>query len=57
MNVGDIDLKMISTAENSNKFQKTKVWKETSVEDMVTLGPMAHATLVIHDFPIVPSHN
>jgi hypothetical protein len=55
--VGDIDLKMISTAENSNKFQKTKVWKETSVEDMVTLGQMAHATLVVHDFPIVPSHN
>jgi hypothetical protein len=41
---------MISIAENSNKFQKTKVWKEKSVEDMVTLGPMAHATLVVHDF-------
>jgi hypothetical protein len=27
-NVGNIDLKMISTAENSNKFQKTRFWKE-----------------------------
>jgi hypothetical protein len=38
--VGDIDLKVISTAENSNKSQKTKFWKEKSVEDVVTLGPM-----------------
>jgi hypothetical protein len=37
---------MISAAENSNKFQKTKFWKEKSVENMLTLGPMAHATLV-----------
>jgi hypothetical protein len=37
---------MISTVENSNKFQKTKFWKEKSVEDVVTLGPTAHATLV-----------
>ncbi len=28
---------MISAAENSNKFQKTRVWKEKSVEDVVTL--------------------
>jgi len=36
---------VISAAENSNKFQKTRFWKEKSVEDMVTLGgPMAHAT-------------
>jgi cell division protein FtsB len=35
--VGDIDLKVISTAENSNKFQKTKFWKEKSVANMVTL--------------------
>jgi hypothetical protein len=26
--------------------KKTKLWKEKSIEDMVTLGPMAHATLV-----------
>ncbi len=37
---------MISTAENSNKFQKTRFWKEKSVEGVVTLGPTAKATLV-----------
>ncbi len=36
---------MISAAGNSNKFQKTRFWKEKSAEDMVTLGPMAQATL------------
>ncbi len=44
--MGNIDFKVISTAENSNKFQKTRFWKEKSVEDVVTLGPMAQATLV-----------
>jgi hypothetical protein len=44
--VGDIDLKMISTTENSNKFQNTKFWKEKSVEDVVTLGPTAQTKLV-----------
>jgi hypothetical protein len=44
--VGDIDLKMISTSQNSNKFQKTKFWKEKSIENVVTLGPKVHATLV-----------
>jgi hypothetical protein len=39
--VGDIDFEVISTAENSNKFQKTRFWKEKSVEDKVTLGPTA----------------
>jgi hypothetical protein len=28
--VGDSDLKVISAAENSNKFQKTRFWKEKS---------------------------
>ncbi len=37
---------MISVAENSNKFQKTRFWNEKSVEDVVTLGPTAQATLV-----------
>jgi hypothetical protein len=32
--------------KNSNKFQKIKFWKEKSVEDVVTLGPTAQATLV-----------
>jgi hypothetical protein len=45
-NVGDIDFNVISAAENSNKFQKTRFWKEKSVEDVVTLGPTAQATLV-----------
>ncbi len=35
--MGDIDLKVISTTENSNKFQKSRFWKEKSVEDEVTL--------------------
>ncbi len=28
---------MISAAENSNKFQKVRFWKEKSVENVVTL--------------------
>jgi hypothetical protein len=28
---------VISAAENSNKFQKTRFWKEKSVENVVTL--------------------
>jgi hypothetical protein len=39
-NVGDIDFEVISATENLNKFQKTRFWKEKSVEDLVTLGPM-----------------
>ncbi len=50
--MGDIDFKMIFVVKNSNKFQKTKVWKEKSVEDMVTLGPIVHATLVIVLIPL-----
>jgi len=45
--VGNIDFEVISAAENSNKFQKTRFWKEKSVEDMVTFGPTTHATLVM----------
>jgi hypothetical protein len=37
---------VISATENSNKFQKTRFWKEKSVEDVVTLGPTAEAKLV-----------
>jgi hypothetical protein len=46
--VGDIEFKMVSSTKNSNKFQKTRFWKEKSVENAVTLGPMAQATLVNH---------
>jgi hypothetical protein len=43
--VGDIDFKAIFAPENSKKFQKTRFWKEKSVEDMdeFTLGPTAQA--------------
>jgi len=37
---------MIFAAENSNKFQKSRFWREKSVEAMVTLGPRAQSTLV-----------
>jgi hypothetical protein len=35
-----------SAAENSNKLKKTRFWKEKSVEDVITLGSTAQATLV-----------
>ncbi len=38
---------MISAAENSNKFQKPRFWKEKSVEDVVILGPTAQPHKVI----------
>jgi hypothetical protein len=34
--VGDLALKIISVAENSHKFQKTRFWMEKSVEIVVT---------------------
>jgi hypothetical protein len=48
---------VISAAENSNKFpKKTRFWKEKSVEDVVTLGPMAQAhTLVLYKTRITPN--
>ncbi len=36
-NVGDIDFKVICATENSNKFQKTRFWKEKSVEDVLNM--------------------
>jgi hypothetical protein len=44
--VRDIDSKVKSVAENSNKFQKTRFRKDKSVEDVVILGPPAQAILV-----------
>jgi hypothetical protein len=41
-----LTFKVISATENSNKFQKTKFCKEKSIEDVLTLGPTAQATLV-----------
>jgi hypothetical protein len=46
--VANIDFKMLFATENSNKFQKTRFWKEKSVEDMVTLGPRTQARLVVY---------
>jgi len=46
--VGDIDLKVISATKISNKFQKTRIWKEKSVGDVVTPGPMTQTTLQVH---------
>ncbi len=42
----DIDFKVILATENSNEFQKTRFWKEKSVEDVGTLRPTVQATLV-----------
>jgi hypothetical protein len=45
--VGDIDFKVSSAAENSNKFQKTRFWKEKSVENVVTLeGLPFHSSMI-----------
>jgi hypothetical protein len=48
--VGDIDFKVIFATKNSNKFQKTKFCKEKLIEDVVTLGPMPHATIMYITF-------
>jgi hypothetical protein len=48
---------VIFSAENSNKYQKTRFWKEKSVEDVVTLGPAAQATLVLPEMRISSTHN
>jgi hypothetical protein len=45
--VGDIDFKVISAAENSNKFQKTRFWKEKSVEKVVTLEGLPFTSSMI----------
>jgi hypothetical protein len=46
---------VISAAENSNKFQKTRFWKEKSVDDVGTLGPTAQPTLVYLKRKVVPN--
>jgi hypothetical protein len=42
---------VIFATENPSKNFKTRFWKEKSVEDVVTLGPMAHATLISIETP------
>jgi hypothetical protein len=44
--VGVIDVEVIYATENSNKFQKTRFWKEKSVEDVGALWSTAHRPLV-----------
>jgi hypothetical protein len=46
--VRDIDLKMISATENSNKFQKTRFWKQKSVENVVTLEVLPFNSISLH---------
>jgi hypothetical protein len=42
---------VIFAAENQiNYIKKPRFWKEKLVEDMVTLGPTAHATLELKEF-------
>jgi hypothetical protein len=46
---------VISAAENSNKFQKIRVWKEKSVEDVVTLESLPFNSIMTSfqfDWPI-----
>jgi hypothetical protein len=43
--MGDIDCEVISATENSSRFQINRFWKEKSVEEVVTHGPAAEATL------------
>jgi hypothetical protein len=38
---------MIFAAENSNKFQKTRFWKEKSVENMVTVEELPYNSSMI----------
>jgi hypothetical protein len=57
--VGAIDFKVISASENSNKFQKTRFWKENSVEDVVTLwaNGKAHTSATNKEKPRTKSRN
>ncbi len=45
-NVGDIDFEVFLPLKIQINSQKTRFWKEKSVEDVVTLGPTAQATLI-----------
>ncbi len=45
--MGDIYFKVISTAEYSNKFQKTRFLKEKSVESVVTIEGLPYNSSMI----------
>jgi hypothetical protein len=59
--MGDIDFEVIFATKNSNKFQKTRFWKNKSVESVVTLEglPFNSSMISFHvEFPyfVVGSH-
>jgi hypothetical protein len=45
--VGDNDFKVIVVVENSNKFQKTRFWKENSVENVIILKGLPFNSSII----------
>jgi hypothetical protein len=45
--VGDNDFKVIFVVENSNKFQKTRFWKENSVENVIILKGLPFNSSII----------
>jgi hypothetical protein len=45
---------VISAAENSNKFSRTRFWKEKSVEDEVTIGTRVQARVISIDAKHMP---
>jgi hypothetical protein len=49
-NVRDIDFKVISGAEDSDKFQRTRFWKEKSGEDVVTQATLVHIKITFTPF-------
>jgi hypothetical protein len=52
-----LDFKVISAAENSNKFQKTRFWKEKSAEDVITLESLSfNSTMISSIFGYSKSH-
>ncbi len=52
--MGDIDFKVVSAAENSNKFQKNQVLKGKSVEGVITLECLPFNSSKRHcDMPLV----
>jgi DNA replication protein DnaC len=53
-NLEDIDFEVISAAENLNKFQNTRFWKEKSVEDVVTLGQYGTGHTIVSNQKIPP---
>jgi hypothetical protein len=55
--VGDIDFLVISATENSNKFPKTRFWKEKSVENVAILVSTGHTSTKEHTIFINIMHD